>query len=152
MRRKDKEITDRTKIDRIIDESLVCRLALAHNDNPYLVPLSFGYDGKSIFLHTAREGEKIDYFKNNDKVCFEFERGVKLLRDPDNACNWSFLYQSVVGFGRITELLDPLKKEYALNRIMLKYSGREWQFDHSAVEQIRAWKIVIDSLSGKESK
>lgn len=152
MRRNDKEITDRGKIDAIIGESLVCHLALAHHDNPYLVPVSFGYDGKSIFLHTAREGKKLEYFQNNDRVCFEFERGVKLLMDSESACKWSFAFQSVVGYGRIVEILDFSKKEYALNQVMLKYSGQEWQFDNGAVEKIRAWKIVIDSLSGKESK
>ncbi|MCD6123341.1 MAG: pyridoxamine 5'-phosphate oxidase family protein [Spirochaetales bacterium] len=151
MKRKDKEITDRAKIDEIINGSLVCRLAMSYRDNPYLVPVSFGYDGNSIFLHTAREGKKISYFQNNDKVCFEFERGVKISRDPYNACSWSFMYQSVIGFGRIKELLDSVEKEYALNRVMLKYSGKEWRFKRAEVEKVRAWEIVIDSLSGKES-
>ena len=151
MRRNDTEITDRDKIDAIIRESLICRLALAKDNNPYLVPVSFGYDGKNIFLHTARTGKKINYFKNNDKVCVEFERGVRLLKNSDNACSWSFKFQSVIGFGRIIELADLSQKEYALNQIMLKYSGRKWQFDSSSLEKVRTWKIIIDSLTGKES-
>ena len=151
MKRKDKEITDRAKIDEIINGSLVCRLAMSYRDNPYLVPVSFGYDGNGIFLHTAREGKKISYFLNNNKVCFEFEKGVKISRNPDNACRWSFMFQSVIGSGRIIELLDPEKKEYALNRIMLKYSGKKWQFKRAEVEKVRVWEIVINSLSSKES-
>ena len=73
MRKKNREITNRKEIDEIIRDSQVCRLALSVDDIPYLVPLSFGYDGAAIYIHTALEGKKIDYFELNPRVCFEFE-------------------------------------------------------------------------------
>ena len=42
MRRKDKEITNRAEMESIIRRSMVCRLALADENLPYLVPLCFG--------------------------------------------------------------------------------------------------------------
>ncbi|MCW8984119.1 MAG: pyridoxamine 5'-phosphate oxidase family protein, partial [Thermoanaerobaculales bacterium] len=62
MRRRDKEITSRQEIDEIIRSALVCRIALADRDEPYVVPVSFGYDGDALFIHTARSGRKIDFF------------------------------------------------------------------------------------------
>ncbi|MGD8833836.1 MAG: pyridoxamine 5'-phosphate oxidase family protein [Desulfobacteraceae bacterium] len=56
MRREDKQITDRKEIDAIIHGSKVCRLAMSKENQPYLVPLSFGYDGKAIYVHTAGTG------------------------------------------------------------------------------------------------
>jgi len=63
MRRDDKIIANRVEIDDIINNSDVCRIAFAHNNTPYIVPVSFGYNGKSIFVHTATTGRKIEFIK-----------------------------------------------------------------------------------------
>ena len=106
MRRKDKQISERSIIDSVINNALVCRLATASQNMPYIVPVSFGYDGQSLFIHTAKKGKKIDYFLNNNTVCFEFENNVRLHRDDKIACNWTFEYESVIGYGQIQELLN----------------------------------------------
>ena len=93
MRRTEKEISDRPRLDALIRDSLVCRVAMAKDNAPYLVPLSFGYDGTAIYLHTAPAGRKISHFEANPQVCFEFERQVELRRDPVNACKWSFNFE-----------------------------------------------------------
>ena len=81
MRRTDREIITRKEIDSIIDSCDVCRLAFAVQNEPYLVPVSYGYDGEALYFHTAREGQKIDCIGANSRVCFEFERNVKLQTD-----------------------------------------------------------------------
>jgi nitroimidazol reductase NimA-like FMN-containing flavoprotein (pyridoxamine 5'-phosphate oxidase superfamily) len=151
MRRKDKEITHRAQIDGIIHESDVCRLALSKDDSPYLIPLSFGYDGESIYIHTAEAGKKISYFEANNQVCFEFERNVRLRSDRHDACKWSFEFESVIGFGAIHEVIEPAEKACALGKIMSHYSGREWDIDEDRIARVRVWKISIDSLTGKAS-
>ena len=45
MRRSEREITNRTEIDAIIRSCQVCRVGLADGIEPYIVPMSFGYDG-----------------------------------------------------------------------------------------------------------
>ena len=54
MRRAEKEIKDQTDIDNIIKEARVCRLAMADKDQPYVVPLNFGYDYPYLYFHDAR--------------------------------------------------------------------------------------------------
>jgi nitroimidazol reductase NimA-like FMN-containing flavoprotein (pyridoxamine 5'-phosphate oxidase superfamily) len=152
MRRHDKEIESRKNIDEIIRGSLVCRLAMARDNVPYLVPLSFGYDGKAIYFHTAAGGRKIEHFEANPQVCFEFERHVEIRRDLQIACKWSFDFESVIGFGTIAELLSPEDKKFALNEIMRQYSGRSWSIEGDAISTIRAWKVTIATLTGKQSK
>jgi len=151
MRRADKEIGKRAEIDAVIRDTLVCRLALARGDEPYLVPVSFGYDGTRLFFHTALTGRKFDFFEENKRVGFEFERGVQLQRHPDNACQWTFLYESVIGYGRLHELTDTAEKQDGLNQIMLHYSGSEWSFDPSILAKTRLWSITIESITGKRS-
>ncbi len=151
MRRTDREVTARAEIDAMIRGSLVCRVALAKDNLPYLVPLCFGYDGVALYVHTAAEGKKIEHFEANQQVCFEFERNVELRRDPHWACKWSMSYESVIGYGTISELLEPLAKERALNEIMRQYSGKNWPFDAVAVAAVRIWKVEITSMTGKQS-
>ena len=152
MRRGEKAITDPKQFDELIRGSLVCRLALVQNGQPYLVPLSFGYDGSAFYFHTAAEGRKIDFFLAGGAVCFECERHVELRRDPQIACKWSMDYESVIGYGTLAELTADADKRHALNQIMRQYSGQDWTFDAAAMAKTRAWKLTITSLSGKVSK
>jgi nitroimidazol reductase NimA-like FMN-containing flavoprotein (pyridoxamine 5'-phosphate oxidase superfamily) len=48
MRRKEKEITDKTAMESIILRSSVCRLALSEENRPYIVALSFGYTDDTL--------------------------------------------------------------------------------------------------------
>jgi len=56
MRRKDKEITDSKEIRQIIEDAVYCNVAMCQNNNPYVVPMNFGFTftqlmkvGKLIF-------------------------------------------------------------------------------------------------------
>jgi nitroimidazol reductase NimA-like FMN-containing flavoprotein (pyridoxamine 5'-phosphate oxidase superfamily) len=151
MRRTDREIESREEMDDIIRGSHVCRIALAKDNIPYIVPVSFGYDGESIYIHTAKEGKKINIIKINNNLCFEFERNVKLFKDPDNACKWTFSYESVIGFGKIYELESFEDRKNGLNKIMSQYSGKEWVFGEDKLNGIRVWRIGINSITGKRS-
>lgn len=44
MRRKDREVTDVTRITAIMDQCDSCRLGLCEDNVPYIVPLCFGYE------------------------------------------------------------------------------------------------------------
>jgi uncharacterized protein len=152
MRRTDKAITDRQKMDEIIRGSLVCRVALAKDNVPYVVPMSFGYDGAALYLHTAPEGRKLEFFQANPQVCFEFEREVELQRDPQSACQWTFRFASVIGYGTIREVLEPEGKRHGLDAIMRQYSGKSWPFESASVDRVRLWKITIDTMTGKQTR
>lgn len=151
MRRKEKEINDRTEINNIIKSAQVCRIAFARDNEPYLVPVFFGYDGKRLYFHTAKEGKKIDFLTFNNRVCFEVERNVNLIADPNKACKWSGVFESVIGYGDAVELTTPEEREYGLNQIMLHYSGKEWRYEKKALKQTKIWCVEIESMTGKRS-
>ncbi len=152
MRRKDKLISNREEIEGIIHACEVCHLGLALENSPYVVPVSFGYDGRALYVHTAREGLKIDFFLANPAVCIQFERSTRVSDHPDLACRWTAEFESVIGFGRIEELVDPDDMRRGLDQIMAHYSGRSgWTFDPAGLERARVWRIVIESLTGKRS-
>lgn len=152
MRRTDKEITDPALMSWIIDQAQVCRLGLAKDNIPYVLPVSFGYDGHALYFHTAKEGRKLDFLAANPRVCFECEHAVQLLRHESNPCKWSVSFQSVIGYGTVQELTEPSEKRSGLNRIMQHYSGREWPFTREDLEKVCVWRLGIESLTGKQSK
>jgi nitroimidazol reductase NimA-like FMN-containing flavoprotein (pyridoxamine 5'-phosphate oxidase superfamily) len=152
MRRTDKEMTDRAEIDTVIRGSEVCRLAFAVHNEPYMVPMSFGYDGGHLYFHTARSGKKIDCIEANNRVCFELERGVELVENDRRACDWTFAFESVIGFGTITEVVEPDEKTIALNHIMEHHSGRRWELGSDEVNGVRVWRLAVESMTGKRSR
>ena len=148
MRRCDREITDRKDIDGIIRRCRVCHLAMCDDCQPYVVPLSFGYDGCFLYFHTAREGRKIDIIRRNNRVCFEFD----ILHDiitSEQACSWGAKFESVIGSGT-AEILDTLEiKNDALEWIMRQYGSGNWDFTEKMLNKISVIRVQIIEISGK---
>ena len=74
MRRKDREVTDESRIDGIIRRCSCCRLGFSDGGEVYIVPMNFGFvkrDGKRVFyFHSAKEGRKVELLKNGCDVGF----------------------------------------------------------------------------------
>jgi uncharacterized protein len=152
MRRKAQEIQTRDLVDQVIAQAQVCRLGFCKDNRPYIVPVSFGYDGTCIFFHTAPEGLKLEYIAANRQVCIELENEVRMIPAADQACNWSVSYSSVIGFGTVEEIVDQERKAYAFQQIMEHYSNREWSLNAQRLEKARVWAISIEQITGKQSK
>lgn len=151
MRKKEKAITERELINRIIDQSQICHLACCLDNQPYVIPISFGYDGNTIYFHTARAGKKNEIFLKNPQVCLGFESTVNLITDQENACGWTFDFQSVIATGEIEEIEQPDLKKYGLNQIMLHYSGRNWKMPEREISKTKIWGVKLKTITGKRS-
>jgi len=155
MRRSDREITDRREIDDLLFRAMVCRVAFAVDGEPYIVPLSHGYDpaAGALFFHTAQEGKKNDCIEANPRVCFEVEGHVEVKEGDERACSWGVRYESVIGFGTIVEITDPAEKARACLLLTEQQAGRSmnWTVDEKAVSATRVWRLDIESLTGKRS-
>ena len=155
MRRHDREITKRCEIDAILSRETVCRIAFAVDGEPYIVPLSYGFDPAAgdLILHTAATGKKTDCIEANPRVCFEIEGASEVKSGDRNACTWGAHYESVIGHGTIVEVLDAEEKRGALCHLMRQQSGTEsdWTFADSSLATTRVWRIRIESVTGKRS-
>jgi nitroimidazol reductase NimA-like FMN-containing flavoprotein (pyridoxamine 5'-phosphate oxidase superfamily) len=151
MRRSDKQVTDITVIEEIIACAEVCRIAMCDGNVPYLVPVNFGYRDRAIFIHSPLEGRKIDILKKNNRVCFEVEADVEILKGKA-ACDWGARYLSVIGTGAACFIEDIPGKKDALDVIMRKYSGTGGHsYDVARVNSISVIRIDIREMSGKKS-
>ena len=150
MRKKEREITDRDKIDQVIRSCQVCRIAMVDGDTPYVVPLCFGYDGKALYFHSATEGRKTDILARNCKVCVEFDIADGL-KKADQACSWGIRYRSVVAHGLVSEIQGTEEKRKALGIIMAQYSEQAFTYPEPIVNQTAVFKIEVETLTGKQS-
>ena len=151
MRRKEKEITDKNEIDSIIRKSQVCRLGLVDEDVAYIVPLCFGYQGNSLYFHSAREGRKIDILKRNAQVCFEFDGDTRISRGK-TACAWGIQFRSVIGYGEASFIEDSKEKRQALDIIMGQYADGAFEYAAKALDKTLIIKVAISSMTGKKSE
>ena len=152
MRRIDKQITDDSIIESIIQKALVCRIALSDGLIPYIVPLCFGYQNKELYFHSTKTGKKIEIIKRNPNVCFEFDVNTGIVK-ADNPCKWSLKYQSVVGYGKASFVENKDEKITAFNIIMRQYSdsNRQYNISEKELEKTTIIKIKIENMAGKQS-
>jgi len=150
MRRKDREITDIALTEDIIRNSMVCRLGMSRDDQPYVVPLCFAYSDKTLNFHSAGEGLKLEILQQNPNVCVEFDIDQEVIQG-DKPCKWSMQYRSVIGFGKASFVEDLEEKRKGLDAIMKHYSGRSFEFVESAIESTCIIKVEIESMTGKNS-
>ena len=150
MRRKEKEIKEETGLEEIFKRALVCRLAMSVDDQPYVVPLCFGYRDGRLYFHCAKEGMKLDMVRKNNRVCFECDVDQALVTSQ-NACEWGIKGQSIVGFGRAFLLDDSESKKGALDVIMEHYGAKgPFSYKEKAFEKALIIRVEIESMTGKK--
>jgi uncharacterized protein len=126
------------EIEELLRTALVGRIACCGHGaeggdgRPYVVPLSYGYDGDAIYAHSGF-GRKIRFMRAQPLVSFEVDRA-------DASDRW----RSVIADGTYEELLDPQEKEQAL-RIVYPESG---SMPNLAPETI-VYRIKLTSKSGR---
>ncbi|MEJ8842797.1 pyridoxamine 5'-phosphate oxidase family protein [Lacibacter sp. H375] len=82
------------QMNNLLGSQVVGRLACTDSVQPYLVPVTYAFDGNYIYGQT-NEGMKLSLLRSNPNVCFEVDTMT-------NMANW----QSVIVRGTFEELKD----------------------------------------------
>lgn len=153
MRRKDRQITDLEAIRAILDKAKVLHLAMIDGDRPYVVPLNYGYTlengALTLYLHSAREGRKLDVLRQNDRVAFVLETNVSQVSGGDIPCKYGEAYASVMGEGRAVLLTDSAEKMAALSILMKTQTGRDFAFTPAMTDAVAVLRLDVDSFTAK---
>ena len=148
MRKKDREITDKTVLEQLLRRTKVCRLGLFDGDWPYVVPVSFAYDNGQLYFHSAPKGRKMDILRDHPRVCFEVETEVEVVTGV-RPCDYTVKYKSVIGVGRAVLLTDPEEKLAALRILMHRHGGPDEGFREDVLPVTAVVRIDIESMTGK---
>ena len=143
-------ICEKEIIQYVLKNAKVTRIAMSINDEPYIVPMNYGYDKNCLYLHTGDFGKKIDILNQNNKICFEMDINHELVKS-DRACKWSMKFLSVIGFGNAIFLEDKYQKLEALKLLMNHYSNDiNYEFDEEEINKVNIIKVMIDSITARE--
>jgi hypothetical protein len=150
MRRQDREIREWDEIRWVMEKAEVCRIGLSEDHMPYVVPVHFGYSDHRLYFHSAPEGKKIEILKRNDRICFEIDLAVELVRG-ETLCKWDAKYWSVIGFGRAFLVSDTQEKRRGLDAIVVHYHGSPHAYSEEELGGVAVVRIEIEKVTGKKS-
>jgi nitroimidazol reductase NimA-like FMN-containing flavoprotein (pyridoxamine 5'-phosphate oxidase superfamily) len=140
------------EIEKLLHQSIVGRIACTNGKIPYVVPISYAYDGQYVYCHTDK-GLKIDIMRKNALVCFEVEQFQDM-------ANW----RTVIAHGEFQELTDPALRLAALQKLherrlpvissQTTLLTNEWPFDSNALGEIKGivFSIRLTAKSGRFEK
>ena len=94
MRRPGTEITARPQLEGILTWARVLFLCLRDAQAPYVVPVCFGWEKDTLYVHSALSGTKIDLIRADPAVGFSACTDMTLVPGA-TACNFSLQAESV---------------------------------------------------------
>lgn len=154
MKRKDREVTNIDDTLKIVHDAKILHLGLFDTDYPYIVPLHYGYeylDGKFVFyMHSAKEGSKLDLIKKEPHVCVELECNVNLVSGGEDPCKYSSTYASVIARGMATIIDSEKEKIHGLQLLMENQTERHFTIEEEMTKSVVVVKVVSDSFTVKE--
>ena len=142
------ELTD-AQCREVLARTNLGRLACAREDQPYVVPISFAFDAEDSCLYSfATVGQKIEWMRDNPKVCVEVE-------EFSDQFHWT----TVVVTGRYLELRETAKADAARQRAQQLFQERpQWWLPAAAslaTGEERAEHVVysirINAMSGRRT-
>lgn len=153
MRRKEKEITQKVIKEEILRQTDVGRLGLVIDGAPYVVPMNFCYIEDKIYLHSHKDGKKMQEIRNSPFVCFEVDEGDIIT--GENPCDYSWRYMSVIAKGKARIVEEDAERLLGLKLISDKYSpGKGAMITEELMSKFKhLWIIRIDveEMTGKKS-
>ena len=150
--RRERLITDREKVLEILDKAKVLHLGLVDGDEPYIVPMNYGYtfeDEKLTFwLHGALRGRKYDIIRKNPKVCFEMECDLVPF-EGDVACRYGISYSSLMGRGVAQIIEDTAEKQKALSVLMKTQVDKDFEFNEKLASVVGVIRVDVLDYTAK---
>ena len=152
MTKRERQVTDETQIMHIMDTAKVLHLGLAVDNEPYVVPMNYGYtvqDGKMvIYLHSAVRGKKLDMIRANPKVFFTIDCDCVPF-EGEKPCQYGLAYSSVMGKGVARIVEDVEEKKEAMSILMKTQTGKDFSFADRLVSMVAVIRIDVAEYTAK---
>jgi nitroimidazol reductase NimA-like FMN-containing flavoprotein (pyridoxamine 5'-phosphate oxidase superfamily) len=140
-----------SQMELLLERMAVGRLAVTTKDGPYIIPVNYLFFEGSLYFHSALTGRKVEALRADARVCFLVDEvGPQVLWE--RGCGISQIYKSVICFGKVDFLEDPIEKRRILENMVQKYvpsSCPSPPMKDRNIEMTAVVRIVIESMSGK---
>lgn len=145
---------DAETVHRILDAGIVAHVAFVQDGAPIVVPMIYGREGNTIYLHGARKARVIRLLEQTERACLNVTLldGIVLAR---SAFNSSMNYRSVTVFGTPT-LVEGKKNKLRAMNLVSEHSmpGRWAELRDSHDREVKMTGVIaleIESASAKIS-
>lgn len=149
MRKSNRQMTDEKALKVLSDAVYGILSTVGEDGYPYGVPVNFALVNHRLYFHCATEGKKLRNIDYNPKVSF-----VAIGENEVLAEQFSMYYESVMAFGKATEVIDLEEKVQVLMLLVKKYSKAFEMpgeaYARRAVDKTRVYQMEIEHMSGKE--
>lgn len=141
-------------VHRILDAGLVAHVAFVQDGSPVVVPMIYGRDAETVFLHGARKARVIRMLEGTEQACLNVTLldGLVVARSTFNS---SMNYRSVTVFGRPRLLLAREEKLHGMKTIAEHTMPGRWAEARDSHErEIKMAGVIamrIDTASAKVS-
>ena len=153
MTKRERQIFDPEQIKAILDTAKVLHLGLAVDNEPYVVPMNYGYlmdDGKlTLYLHSAVLGKKLDMIRANPNVFIEMDCD-RMPFEGEKPCQYGLAYASVMGRGTAVIVEDVEEKKKAMSVLMKTQTGKDFAFEDRLVSMVAVIRIDVSEYTAKK--
>lgn len=113
---REKAAYDKATVHGILDSAMLAHVAFVQDGQPVVVPMLYGRDGETVFLHGARKARVIRLLEATGTACMNVTH-LDALVFARSAFNSSMNYRSVTIFGSARLVEDTSQKLHALRVI-----------------------------------
>jgi len=145
-------VYERSEIDAILDEALICHLGYVRDGEPRVIPTIHARVGDTLYVHGSNASRTLRSTKGGAAVAAEVTLldGLVLAR---SAFHHSMNYRSVVVYGRAREVTDPTEK-FEAQRALVEHVVRGRAADarlpnQRELDQTTILAIPLDEASAK---
>ena len=153
MRRKDREVTDIQPILHIIEKAKILRLELFDGEYPYVVPLHYGYEYAEnrlvFYMHSAKEGHKLELIADNPRVCVELDGEAELISGGEVPCMYGSSFASVMGRGTAEIVSDENEKIKGLSLLMKHQTSRDFAITGEMTATVAVIRVTVNEFTAK---
>ena len=150
--KRERQVTDPEQILDILNRGKVLHLGLSVNDEPYVVPMNYGYtyEGEKLvlYLHSAVRGKKLDMLRQNPKVFFELCCDM-IPFEGILPCQYGVSYSSVMGKGIARIVDDVEQKKQAMTILMKTQTGKDFEFNDRLVSMVAVVRVDVSEYTAK---
>jgi nitroimidazol reductase NimA-like FMN-containing flavoprotein (pyridoxamine 5'-phosphate oxidase superfamily) len=151
---REKAAYDKATVHAILDSALVASVAFVQDGSPVVVPMIYGRDGETIYLHGARKARVVRLLEGMDHACLNVTHvdGLVLAR---SAFNSSMNYRSATVFGKPTLVNTRGEKVHGMRVISEHLMPGRWDELREPLEkEVKMTGVIalqIESASAKVS-
>jgi nitroimidazol reductase NimA-like FMN-containing flavoprotein (pyridoxamine 5'-phosphate oxidase superfamily) len=145
-------VYDRAAVYKILDEGLICHVGFVFDDQPFVIPTSYGRREDNLYIHGSSASRMLRHLDKEISVCVTVTLldGLVLAR---SIFNHSMNYRSVVVLGSAVAVTDPSEKLAALELLSEHMIRGRWsqtrQPNPKELKATTALRLPITEFSAK---